>query len=260
MNPRIIIRYPKIKGTPEWIFSWREKYQSWPDSFLAIVIVSLLFFIAMMSMQVRVTTPRPAVSQQAALILLDYRDPRSILARERGPFPTRFDPLTWHGSRGMEMIVNDATRAVPKKFLPALLDLPGQRTALFKFEEYFSPIFPENQPAPIAERARKSAQVVAEIFVLGGDAKWDHPEHAKLLEGSSQPSEATGDWRFMVEISAAGQVLQAFMLYPASHPASPMITRWLSQQRFEVRAGESRHWAVLNIMIRNQYDDAVINK
>lgn len=242
-------------GTPVGIFPWRKVRRPLLHYTLPFVITSCAFLFLIGSVDIRVASPVPRVDDKASIIRADNHSEigRSLaaLARQGGPFPSRFDVRTWPGRAAYETKLKEP-QWTPLPYHTTLLDLPQEQTTIHlpplatkgqpvlpthsipKVETH-SPVLPTDAPQPA-------------LRPLSGITMAAIPEHLPALDLAEIPAAPRP---YLLRLAPSGSVLDVLPLDTTRHPASVPIAAWLRTITFTQPDGKPSTWAAVEVEFSN---------
>ncbi len=245
------VKPARLRGTPEWVFRWKPRSSPLVPKLLALAVVGLAFTF-LMTLRIRVTGPAKMAPRAASVIVLG-NDPESrmmtLRAEEGGPFPSRFELSQWDGMAALEAKAWEAVSYQPKPYVPAVLELPDPNLLrpleLAVKGKSFFPARPQEDPPLAVEKVTMKIQPT--LFPLSGITRKDLP---KELPAFDEVTEAA-DWRFLLQLNAAGIVTECISLENDGETAPPALNEWMRRISFKPAARQASRWIAVGIQFTN---------
>jgi hypothetical protein len=244
----------RLTGTPEWVFRWKPRKSPLVPKLLALLLVGLGFAF-ILSLRIKVVTPARSTSQAASVMIL-RNDAQgrafTLKADEGGPFPSRFELSQWQGMAELEAVAWEAVKPRPKPYAPAMQELPDA-TLLRPLElavsgkSFFPPRVLADEPPPVIG----SQRLHPTLFPLSGITRENLPTDLPPYEEMTE----AGDWRFLLQLNAAGVVTECISLESTGKEAPAALVRWLRRVPFKSSLGQAARWLALELKFTNSLAD-----
>jgi hypothetical protein len=223
----------------------------WPF-FIALAVSGAIFALLLSSVRIRVSPPVSWAAAKASVIrALDDMDGRALtqMAREGGPFPSRFDPTEWEGETGR--IPNLARWQAPP-YVPALRDLRQKDPAVVsRWTSPRDPLLPTRKPAAVAPRTLEKRSPQPVLYPLSGIDAASLPRELPPFDAVVDPAMAAEPWRFLLRLGAAGEVLDCFPLAGGDEAGPSVIDGWLRRVSFQPAPAQATRWIAVAVGFAN---------
>jgi hypothetical protein len=256
MAKRVSMKHKRMEA-PEWVFPWRRpRGPQWPY-FIALVISGAVFALLLSSVRIRVSPPVSWATAKASVIrVLDDVDGRALMlmAREGGPFPSRFDPGEWERSRETGREVDQSARWQAPPYVPALRELRHKEpAAASRWTSPRGPVLPVRKPAPARPQTLEKRAQQPVLFPLSGIDAASLPRELPPFDANVDPAVTAEPWRFLLRLSASGAVLDCFPL--AGGEAGPSaLDGWLRRVSFNPDPAKASRWIAVGVGFANSPD------
>jgi len=238
------------------IFEWR-KPRARRFGKLGMLAFAVGIFIFPLSM-IRINLGKPPIQETHAaslMLLTPENDPMYWLgmARDLGPFPTRFDPADWEASRLRVADVLDGVRnrSIPPH-QPRYLDFPSEASPpSIPLVVKGSRILPVVEPPEFKPMQAVRVRPAPSLYPLSVDAA-ELPETRPPFRVEVTPEMAAQAWRFLLQISPDGAVLHAVALIGQNAPGRTDLIDWLQAHRFPAKEQPHDRWVAVAVTFQNQ--------
>lgn len=241
------------------IFDWQVR-RSPPLAKLGILTVAAaVFLIPLMAVRIRVGSPPVQNAQSAAMMVLTpTNDPMHWIeaARERGPFPTHFNPTEWPQSQALVEDVLDAVRgSMVPPHEPRYQELPEESPPPpVPLIAKGSRVLPTVAPPDFDDLDAVQVRSVPVLYPLSIGAE-ELPDTHPPFDTAVTPEMAFQPWRFLLQIAPDGAVLHATALIGHNTPGRTDLTRWLESHRFPAHHGPADRWVAVAVTFQNHPAD-----
>ncbi len=249
----------KRLAAPEWVFSWRARHQSQLPKVLAVLITSAMFAGFFSLVRIQMAVPEPWATQKAAVIqVLDDADGRSLslLAREGGPFPSRFEPSEWERIAVTKYPIAQVGRWQPEPYVPMLRELPDEnalrRTRLARPGES---VLPDRRKSTPVARPMGKPTLVPTLYPLSGIAVDALPRDLPAFDHPVDAAMAAEPWRFLLRLNAAGGVIESVSLSGGEAAGAAVLDGWLRRVTFPPEPTTPDRWIAVGLGFSNQTAD-----
>ena len=245
----------KRMEAPEWVFPWRRpRGPQWPF-FIALAISTAVFTLLFSSVRIRVSSPVAWTAAKASVIrVLDDVDGRALtlMAREGGPFPSRFDPREWDWAREAGRQVYQAARWQAPPYVPTLRELQQKQPAVVsRWISPRGPVLPSRKPAPIVPQTSEKNTPQPVLYPLSGIAAAALPRELPPFDASVAPAMAAEPWRFLLRLGASGAVLDCFPLTGGVEAGPSTLDGWLRRVSFHPDPSKANRWIAVGVGFAN---------
>lgn len=241
---------PDRRATREWIFDWRGRAaDQGSTTWMALGVVTIVFVLMIGAVRIRIaaTPSRPAQQASAARVTDDSIGRMlRLLAREGGPFPSRFDPGSW-----------DAYPAIERPAIePALPGLTPYQPVLLRLPEHARTTPPTNVGMPVLPRPPKPDAptptfvrnaTIPTLTALTGIRSIDLPLSLPNLPDEVMSVIAAALPNVLIHIDRSGAVLDATILDPLDPGVSALLRDWMRGLIFQADDSESARRGVVII-------------
>jgi hypothetical protein len=256
MARRFSMKHKRMEA-PDWVFPWRRpRGPQWPF-FIALAISGAVFALLLSSVRIRVSPPVSWAAAKASVIrALDDVDGRALtlMAREGGPFPSRFDPTEWEGETGREPDL--AARWQTPPYLPALRDLTQKEPAVVsRWTSPRGPVLPTRKPAQVVPRTLEKRSPQPVLYPLSGIDAASLPHELPHFDAIVDPAMAAEPWRFLLRLGASGEVLDCFPLAGGDEAGPSVLDGWLRRVSFQADPAQATRWIAVAVGFTNSPAD-----
>ena len=254
MSKRVSMKHKRM-AAPEWVFPWRRPQgPQWP-LLIALAVSGALFALLLSSVRIRVSSPVSWSAARASVIrVLDDVHGRelTLMAREGGPFPSRFDPGEWAREIRREAGLPADWQVPP--YVPTLRDLGRRETAASRWISPRSPVLPLRKPAPVVSQAPEKRLPQPVLFPLSGIDAASLPRDLPPFVADVAPAMAAEPWRYLLRLDATGAVLDCFPLAGGNEAGPSALDGWLRQISFKPDAAKPSRWIAVGVGFANPPD------
>jgi hypothetical protein len=253
MGKRISFK-EKRKAAPEWVFTWRRPGNPALSKWIAVLVTGALFALLLTSVRIQVAPPVTWAAPKASVIYVtDDAEGRTLklLAREGGPFPSRFIPSTWDGAAALEQEVSKVARWDSPPYVPSLRDFPRQSPPPLQLADTGEPVLPKCLPtasAPLPVKL-KPAPV---IHPLSGISLDEIPRSLPPIDAAMEPAITSETWRFLVRLDSAGHVQDCVSLAGGDQAGPSIMEAWLRRVTFHPDPENPARWIAVGVGFTNQ--------
>lgn len=254
MAKRVSMKHKRMKA-PEWVFPWRgERGPMWP-LIIAMALSGIAFAALVTSVRISVSPPVSRTAAKASVIrVLDDVDGRALtlMAREGGPFPSRFDPAEWQRANQPSLDLNPSARLQETPYVPAPRELsPGEPAAGGRWTSPRGPVLPLRKPAPVAGQSLDQRPPQPLLFPLSGIAAASLPHKLPPFDIPVDPAMAAESWRFLLRLDAMGGVIDSFPMTGGDKAGPSALADWLRQVSFNPDPSTANRWIAVGISFTN---------
>jgi hypothetical protein len=253
MAKRVSMKHKRM-AAPEWVFPWRGSRGSRVPFIIAVAFCATFFAVVAASVRIRVPSPVSWTAAKASVIrVLDDVDGRALtlMAREGGPFPSRFDPGEWS---------RDATREVrawqAPPYSPTLRELrPEKAAAASRWASPRGPVLPVRKPAQADAKIPEKLAPQPVLFPLSGIDAASLPRDLPPFDAGVEPAMTAEPWHFLLRLGPAGEVLDCFPLAGGGEAAGPpALDGWLRRISFKSDPAKASRWIAVGVGFANPPD------
>ena len=248
---------------PDWIFRWRPLGSPFLPKAIAIAISLAAFSFLLVSVRVGVRTPDPWAPRRASVIHVgDGPDSLALarLARDEGPFPSRFEPTSWRRTAGLEDPLAAALRWQPAAYHPSLRPLPDDGPP--PPEPLANPgvrVLPPLPAAPQQSTVAEPLRLMPVLDPLGGITRDELPTDLPPFPEADGKTGAEASL-FLARLRADGSVIDCVALAGGDKTAGDhlgRLGRWLRSIRFPAadHDGPPVRWITVGIRFVNRSID-----
>jgi hypothetical protein len=257
MAKRVSMKHKRMEA-PEWVFPWRKpRGPQWPF-FMALAISGTVFALLLSSVRIRVSSPVSWSAAKASVIrVLDDVDGRALtlMAREGGPFPSRFDPKEWEWARETGREIYQAARWKAPPYVPALRELRQNEPALASRGLWpRGPVLPARSPAPAVPQTLEKRMPQPVLYPLSGIDAASLPRELPPFDAAVAPAMAAEPWRFLLRLGSSGAVLDCFPLAASDEAGPSALDGWLRRVTFPPDPAKANRWIAVGIGFANPPD------
>jgi hypothetical protein len=257
MAQRVSMKHKRMEA-PEWLFPWRRpRGPQWP-SLIALALSGAVFALLLSSVRVSVSPPVSWTAAKASVIrVLDDVDGRALtlMAREGGPFPSRFDPKEWEAARQTGREADQAARWQLAPYVPALRDLRQQQPAVAsRWISPREPVLPVRRPAPVVPQALATPAPQPLLYPLSGADAAVLPRELPPFDTIVDPAMTAEPWRFLLRLDASGAVLDCFPLAGGDEAGPAVLDDWLRRVVFNPDPAKASRWIAVGVGFANPPD------
>ncbi|MGA0899587.1 MAG: hypothetical protein ACO3SO_04185 [Luteolibacter sp.] len=240
----------------EWIFDWKRSNSSAVSFWSAILLVGALFGCAILSLRVKMVEPVTLEAPQARVIHLSGKGWSRALAMEakaQGPFPSRFEPSSWSGTRSVQSEILEASQPRLAVHQPRLLPLPDPGIQPPEMARRAEPVLPQRSLEISVPELTAALQLSPVISAVDGIRADELPKTPPKWVGPVTEGLAARSWKFLVELQSDGRVHQLVSLAGGQELSPPELAAWLRGAVFVNKARkEGRRWVAVAIEFQNQ--------
>jgi hypothetical protein len=257
MAKRVSMKHKRMEA-PEWVFSWRRpRAPQWPF-FIALAISGAVFALLLSSVRIRVSSPVSWTAAKASVIrVLDDVDGRALtlMAREGGPFPSRFDPGEWQWALETGREVYQSARWQAPPYVPTLRELPQRGAAAAS--RWIAPrgsVLPVRKPTPLAPHTLENRAPQPVLIPLSGIDATSLPRELPPFDAVVDPAMTAEPWRFLLRLGASGAVLDCFPLAGGDKAGPSALDDWLRRVSFKPDPAQASRWIAVGVGFANPPD------
>lgn len=247
---------PRLKDTPERLFSWREREKSSFSMVISVVLVGVIFLILLGFVRIRMVMPKPMDPRKASVIYLTSDQEGRALAlkaQEGGPFPSRFEPSQWGGMADLEAQALAATRRLDIPYVPKLRELPvDDHTPPIVLAAKGVPVFPKHPRNETLIPGTVPMKLAPVIYPLSGITAEAIPSVLPNYQSNIDSAMTAADWRFLVRLNPDGGVAECVSLGKGGEKDSVELANWLHQIQFQTASEKPFRWVAVAIGFINQ--------
>ncbi len=249
----------KRKEAPEWVFSWKPLGRPMSARWLPFLLMSGLFALMLAYLHVQVIPPKPWSAIKASMIHAGNDEQGVALAlraREGGPFPSRFEPQEWSGAAPLEQAVADAGGRDPAPYVSALRELAhAPLSSRVPLAAEALPMMPKRQPAIPVETPAPKLKPTPVIFPLSATAGAEVVGKLPPFNSAVDAVMSAESWRFLMQLDAAGNVLECVSLAGGDEPGLMELSSWLRMISFKPDPKKTIRWIAVGVGFTNQSAD-----
>lgn len=256
MGKRVSFKH-KRKAAPEWVFRWRQPGNPALSKWIAVLVAGGMFALLLTSVQIQVSPPVAWAAPKASVIYVTAdAEGRALtlLAREGGPFPSRFLPSGWDGAAALEQSVLTAASWTPPPYVPSLRDLPAQAPVPMPLAVTGAPVLPKRLAASATVRAPVKLKLAPVIYPLSGIAKEEVPLELPPINDAMDAAITSETWRFLVRLDSAGHVRDCVSLAGGEQTGPSIMEAWLRRVTFHPDPETPSRWIAVGVGFTNQPD------
>ena len=254
MAKRVSMKHKRM-AAPEWVFPWRGPHgPQWP-LMIAVAACGVAFALLLSSVRIRVSSPVSWSAARASVIrVLDDVDGRALtlMAREGGPFPSRFDPGAWARETHREAGLPADWQAPP--YVPTLRDLGRGEARVARWTSPRGPVLPLRKPAPAETQAAAKRLPQPLLFPLSGIDATSMPRELPSFEADVAPAMTAETWRYLLRLDATGAVVDCFPLAGGNQAGPPALDGWLRRISFQPDPAKASRWIAVGVGFANPPD------
>lgn len=241
------------------IFEWSDAPGNQRRKLLALLLVSLLFVLFGVMINVRFDSPGVGSVRTASVLFLDGEIGREwrLKAEEEGPFPGRLE-IGWDSDPLDLRIVISAEGEVD--WNDHTIRMRPMRSEVGKSSDLIASkgvrYFPEIESVSREVRDTDPLKLVRSPVLIpySKEAQQWLPDDLPLFPLRSEEGLASASWRFVLNLREDGSVAQCLSLSGGNEASLMAMTEWLEQLRFKMSAEDSR-WMGLRVEFLNQKTD-----
>lgn len=261
MADRVSIKH-KRKEAPVWVFLWKPLGRPLSARWLPFFLVGGVFLLALASLRIQVTPPKPWSVRMASLIHAGNDDQGrelALRAREGGPFPSRFEIGDWSGGPAMEREILSLGNRVPSVYVPSLRDLVHDPiSSKTRPVVGVLPMLPKHPPGTENDSHASNVKLTPVVRSLAAARVTEIS--LKKLPPFEHPVNASVEWRFLIQLDAAGNVIECVSLSGVDEEGLPSVTAWLRSVSFKPDPKKASRWIVVEVGFNNQIEDESIHR
>lgn len=258
MGKRVSMKQKRL-AAPEWVFPWRGVRQSPLPKVLAVLLTGVGFAVLFTSLRIQVAATVPWVSRKAAVIkVLDDANGRALtlLAREGGPFPARFEPSEWEGAAAIERESYQAARWRPEPYVPVLRTLPEPDAVQpLPLAARGEPVLPDRRSLARVMPPMEKTVSVPVLYPLAGITIESVPRELPPFDAEVDAAMAAEPWRFLLRLNAAGAVVDCVSLSGGEVAGAATLSDWLRRVSFPPAPATPERWISVGLGFSNQTAD-----
>jgi hypothetical protein len=254
MAKRISIKHLR-RTAPEWVFQWKRPENPLLWKVLALLVAGGFFTMLLTTVKLRVSPSYTWAAPKASVMQAINDDLGRALtqrAREGGPFPSRFEPAEWEGSKDLEQAVMAATISPPPAYVAGLRELPDAGTPSLRLAPRGEPVFPRHRASGDIPAPSGKPSLMPVLYPLAGIGFPEIPRELPQLETAADDAMTAGTWRFLIRLDAAGQVTECLSLAGGGEAGLPSIEAWLRRVTFPPTPRGAPRWVGLGVGFTNQ--------
>lgn len=261
MSQRVSIKH-KRKDAPVWVFLWKPLGRPLSARWFPFFLVGGVFLLALTSLHIQVTPPKPWNVRKASLIHAGNDEQGlelALRAREGGPFPSRFETGDWSGAPAMEQELLLLGTPMAPAYVPSLRDLeydpiPGK----IRLASEAQPVLPKHPPQIANSSAPPRLKLTPVLRPLFGTRVAEIS--TERLPPFDHPVNASVEWRFLIQLDAAGNVTECVSLSGMDDKGLPFVTAWLRSLYFKPDPKKATRWIAVDVGFNNQIEDESIHR
>jgi hypothetical protein len=248
MGQRISIKQMR-KEAPKWVFDWQQRGNSKFPKWIALLLVGGLFALLLTVVQIRLQSPVAWAAPKASVICATGEEGRilTLMAREGGPFPSRFLPSQWEGAATLEREVLSAARWAPLPYVPVMRNLPEPASPPLQLAARAESVLPKRLPSPAAAPTPTTSGLVPVLRPLSGITNEELPLEIPILKGPLDATTTAGTWRFLLRLDAAGCVWDCISLAGGDETGPSPMEVWLRRMTFKPEPGTPSRWIAVEV-------------
>lgn len=241
----------------EWIFDWKRRTPTPVSTWLAIVLVAGVFIVGLVSLRVKLVQPVDWEAPQASVIHLrgeGWSRIWQIEARAKGPFPSRFEPEGWPGTKDMQKRIADKLEPRLEIHQPRLLPFPDPGIKPLRMAHRGEPVLPR-RPLEMGEpQVGDDLHLVPVIRAMDGIEADELPESLPPWDEAVTEILSARPWRFLVELGPSGHVRQSVSLVGGQEQCPEELTQWLRGVIFPTAFGDDtgQRWVAIAVEFENR--------
>lgn len=254
MTARVSIK-EKRREAPAWVFVWKPLGRPLSARLLPFILAASLFLLALVSLRVQVTPPKPWNARKGSLIhAVNNAEGRALAmrARDGGPFPSRFDLSDWPGTAALEQDILRRAVREPAPYVPTLRSLGSDPLAGdVALSAPGLPVLPRHPPdAALPASPTKDLQLVPVLRGLSGIRPADIPTDLPAFDPTLAAKLSLRDWRFLVRLDASGRVAKCVALSGEDDAA---LADWLAGVSFQSKSAKAApRWIAVQVGFINR--------
>jgi hypothetical protein len=256
MAKRVSMKHKRM-AAPEWVFPWRRpRGPQWPF-LIAVATSGAVFALLLSSVRIHVSSPVSWTAAKASVIrVLDDVDGRALtlMAREGGPFPSRFDPADWPWARETGREVYQSARWQAPPYVPALRELARKQAAASRWISPRGPVLPVRKPAPAVVLTPEKRALQPVLLPLSGIDAASLPRELPSFDASVDPAMTAEPWRFLLRLGTSGAVLDCFPLAGGDEAGPSALDGWLRRLSFNPDPAKADRWIAVGVGFANSPD------
>jgi hypothetical protein len=253
------VKSRNLMGPTDRIFEWSRRKTPVFPKLIAVVVMAIFFTFLIMSVQIRVASPEKSSMQRASVIYLrDDFAGRALerIARESGPFPSRFELSQWEGLKGLEQAMMASTALSAPVYLPQIEPLPPRcETQSFALGAKGESFFPERAQTSTPALEHLPLKLAPVIYPLAGIMEQEMPSVLPPFEEEVNAEMSSASWRFLVLLNLQGRVVESVSLENSGTASAASLGKWLQGVHFQVVPKPAFRWISLGIDFTNQSTD-----
>jgi hypothetical protein len=236
MRARLPTRTPTAGKPPDRIFPWKNLDGPQLPKWVAVALVAGIFAFCLTTIRVQIVRPAPWLDQKATIMFVPPGPEGrmwELQSRERGPFPSRFDPSEWTEAGAMEEILQATLREPDPAYVPPLRDLPAaEPLAAVPLAQPGRQFFPDRKPPPRPNRPTGTTRPTPALYPLSGIRPEDMPRELPHYEVAGNAVPSGIPWRFLIRLHPDGSVAESVSLVGPEAPGLESLDDWLRRIRF----------------------------
>lgn len=244
-------------GIDPFVFRWKPLGYPWWPKAVALFGAGFLMTMIVGSFRIRMSSATTGPMNQGTLTYAaDDEVGRHLaqLAREGGPFPSRFDPAEWNGAESTEQAVFQATEWSPPAYIQELARLPAEKPAAMPLvSPRMQPIRAPRSSSPITESVVIPLVLKPRIHPLAGLSFDELPSDLPDF-GDVDPLMASEAWRFLLYIDDNGRIQECISLTGGDEEGTKRgerIATWLRGVSFPLPETEIPRWFSVGVGFAN---------
>lgn len=261
MKPKRVSFKQKRKEAPKWVFSWTPLGRPLVVRWLPLLFVGSCFALALAGLRIQVTPPKPWKARHVSLIqAVDGGESGrllAMLAREGGPFPSRFEVKDWSGRQELEAEVYQSVRMDSPAYVPKLHGLDeSMMSGAGGLALVGVPMLPRQVQGDLAVAGNGRHRLSPVLRGISGLTTADMPVDLPPMDESLAERMSARDWRFFLRLDAEGCVTECISLSPED---GMQLEEWLRGVRFRKNAKDASRWVAVDLGFANQKADGTGN-
>jgi len=248
--------YAQLMDADGLIFDWRSPRSSSFGKIGLYVLAAGVLMLPLTVVRIHLDQQPVQESQEAVMMMLTPgNDSMQWLevARDHGPFPTRFDPAGWDAWQATVDEVLDGLRSgsMPPH-VPQFLDYPSEGSPpIVPLVSKGSRVLPRVAPPEFESLESIHVRSLPVLYPLSA-GKDELPSASPEFDGEVSPEMAYLPWRFLLQVSPEGVVRNAVALVGHNTPGRPVLVDWLRSHRFPVTDQANDRWVAVAVNFQNQ--------
>lgn len=255
--------FAQSAGDDMLIFQWRKPRASSIGKLGILAVAAGVLIVPLSFVNIDLAMQPVQESRSAEVMMLSPgSDPMQWLevARDLGPFPTRFEPAEWADSKAaVDDVIHHARNLSISRHQPQLLE------------------FPKNEALPIVPLVVKGSSVLPRVAtpefttIDTGRVTTTPVLYPLSIDRDQMPTNrppfgrevssemAYQPLRFLLEVTPDGIVRSAVALNGHNAPGRESLVDWIQSHRFPAMDLPGARWIAVAITFQNQSTDGVVD-